>query len=143
MANVQDVAKFILQECGSMTAMKLEKLVYYSQAWSLVWDDRPMFPEAIEAWANGPVCPALYQMHKGMFEVTAEAIIGNPNRLDKEAKKTIMAVLKFYGKKSAHWLSNLTHSEDPWLDARKDLAPGERGAEEISHASMAEYYGSL
>ena len=38
---VFDVAAYILQKTGSMTTMKLQKLVYYSQAWSLVWDEKP------------------------------------------------------------------------------------------------------
>jgi len=60
-----------------MTAMKLQKLAYYSQAWSLVWDEKALFPEKIEAWANGPVVRALYDRHRGMFKVTlAEWPIG-------------------------------------------------------------------
>ena len=57
MATAHDVAAYILQKKGEMTAMKLQKLVYYSQAWSVVWDERPLFHEKIEAWANGPVVP--------------------------------------------------------------------------------------
>lgn len=45
MANVSDVAAYILQKHGRMTTMKLQKLVYYSQAWSLVWDEKPLFQE--------------------------------------------------------------------------------------------------
>jgi len=52
-------------------------------------------------------------------------------------------VLDFYGKKDSQWLSNLTHREDPWVSAREDLAPGERGNTEITLAAMAEYYSSL
>ena len=48
MSNVFDVAKYILQKQGPMTSMKLQKLVYYSQAWALVWDDERIFPEKIE-----------------------------------------------------------------------------------------------
>ena len=40
---------------GQMTAKKLEKLVYYAQAWHLARHQRPLFPETIEAWAQGPV----------------------------------------------------------------------------------------
>jgi uncharacterized phage-associated protein len=43
--------------------MKLQKLVYYAQAWALVWDDEPIFDEEIEAWANGPVVRGLYEAH--------------------------------------------------------------------------------
>src|SRR5258708_570857 len=63
MATVHDVAAYILGKCGPMTAMKLQKLVYYSQAWGLVWDERPLFAEQIEAWANGPVVRDLYDKH--------------------------------------------------------------------------------
>ena len=69
MANVLDVAAYILQEHGPMTTWKLQKLVYYGQAWSFVWDDDELFPEEIEAWANGPVVRELYNAHKGRFRV--------------------------------------------------------------------------
>ena len=59
MSNVHDVAAMILNEQGAMTAMKLQKLVYYCQAWHLVWDEECLFPERIEAWANGPVVRAI------------------------------------------------------------------------------------
>ena len=54
MANVFDTAKYILEQKGDMSTMKLQKLCYYSQAWGLVWDDEPLFDEDFEAWANGP-----------------------------------------------------------------------------------------
>lgn len=60
MANVFDVAKYILEVKGTMSTMKLQKLCYYAQAWSLVWDDKPLFGEEFEAWANGPVCRELF-----------------------------------------------------------------------------------
>ncbi len=143
MVNVSDVAAFILRDRPQMTAMKLEKLVYYAQAWSLVWDERPLFPERIEAWANGPVCPDLYRLHQGRFQVGPGDILGNPDAIDTDGQETIRAVLGFYGDKSAQWLSDLTHSEDPWRDARRGLSDGERGQVEITHAAMAEYYGGL
>ena len=50
MASVLDAAAYMLQRCGPMTTWKLQKLVYYAQAWSLVWDDDALFDEEIEAW---------------------------------------------------------------------------------------------
>ena len=144
MASVFDVAAYILEKCSPMTTMKLQKLVYYSQAWSLVWDERSLFGEEIQAWANGPVCPALYSEHQGMFDIsTADLVSGDPEELDDSAKETIDMILGYYGTKSSHWLSELTHKEQPWSDARGTLKPGERGTAVISHAAMAEYYGSL
>lgn len=139
--SVHDVAAYILAKLRPMTAMKLQKLVYYTQAWSLVWDDQPLFNERIEAWANGPVVRDLYDRHRGMFRVRHWN--GNPDNLSRSQRETIDAVIGYYGDKSSQWLSNLTHREDPWVDARAGMAPTERGAQEITHAAMAEYYGSL
>lgn len=143
MTSVLDVATYILDRKGPVTAMKLQKLCYYSQAWSLVWDDEALFRERVEAWANGPVVPALYEQHRGEFEIEPGTIGGNPDALTESERETIDAVLGHYGDKSSQWLSELTHEEEPWENARKGLAPGERGCKPISRAAMAEYYGSL
>lgn len=142
LATVFDVARYILEQRGPMTAMKLQKLVYYSQAWSLVWDERPLFNETIAAWANGPVCPDLYRAHAGNFMVS-QLSRGDVSELDHVAIETIDAILEAYGEKESQWLSDLTHSERPWMDARGDTPPGDRCYNEISHAAMAEYYSSL
>lgn len=140
-ATVFDVAEYILQKLGEMTAMKLQKLVYYSQAWALVWDEAPLFVEPIEAWANGPVVPALYQKHRGEFKVRPS--VDSVPKLSDTQKDTINKVLEFYGDRTSQWLSDLTHMENPWIDARQGLAPGQRGNEVITHAAMAEYYEGL
>jgi uncharacterized phage-associated protein len=142
MATVFDVAAYILAKRGEMTTWKLQKLIYYCQAWSLVWDERPMFNERIEAWANGPVCPALYGMHRGMFTIAA-VDRGDLSNLDPAARETIDAVVADYGNKSSQWLSDLTHQEEPWRLARRGIPDGERSNSEITLGAMAEYYGRL
>ena len=139
---VLDVAAYILQKMKSMTTMKLQKLVYYSQAWSLVWDEDPLFEENIEAWANGPVVRDLFDYHRGMYEISAMPI-GNPRLLNQVQRETVDAVLEYYGDKSAQWLIELTHMEDPWIQARKGLPPLERGNRVISLDVIADYYSSL
>lgn len=149
MASVFDVARYILDRLGAenkvpVTTWKLQKLVYYSQAWSLVWDDAPLFDEKIKAWANGPVCTDLYGVHKGAFQISQlPNEKGNVAALSADQKVTIDKVVEYYGSKTAQYLSELTHQERPWIDARGDLKPGERGNNEIKLDSMAEYYGSL
>jgi len=144
MADVRDVAQYILEQRGSMTTWKLQKLVYYCQAWSLIWDDEPLFDDDIEAWANGPVVRKLYDIHVGHFRISSMEG-GDPTRLNRVQRETIDAVLKTYGDKSPQWLSNLTHSEPPWRDTRRlaGLSEGERGDAVIPLDAMAEYYGSL
>jgi uncharacterized phage-associated protein len=142
MATVHDVAAYILSKTGTITTMKLQKLVYYSQAWSLVWDDRPLFGETIQAWVNGPVVRELYDAHRGAFDVSAWPQ-GDASKLDATARDTVDAVLSFYGQHSGQYLSDLTHMEQPWKEARKGLGPTDRSEATITPAMMNEYYGSL
>ena len=142
MANVLDAAAYILEKQGKMITLKLQKLVYYSQAWSLVWDERPLFDEKIEAWSNGPVVRDLFEYHRGQYYVS-EIEAGDSGKLDAEQKATVDMVLNHYGDKPAYWLVRLSHSEPPWIEARGDLTPTEQGNAEIMLDSMAQYYSSL
>jgi uncharacterized phage-associated protein len=141
-AKIDDVVAAILRRTGSVDTWKLQKLLYYCQAWHLVWEGDPLFRARIEAWANGPVVPAVYRKHRKQFRVSAWPD-GDPNALSPAEASSVKAVLDFYAKKPGHELSALTHREPPWKRARRGLAEGERGHNEISLASMAEYYGSL
>ena len=143
MANVFDAAKYILDKCGAMSAMKLQKLCYYAQAWSLVWDDRPLFDEDFQAWANGPVCCELFQKTKGQFLVTTEDETGGDGDLTDNQKDTIDKVIEYYAPHDAQWLSRLTHLEDPWKNARADVPDGAVCEKVIPKAEIAMYYGGL
>lgn len=145
MANVFDAAVYILERIGESSAMKLQKLVYYSQAWSLVWEENELFNEDFEAWANGPVVRDLYSAHRGLFKVDTATFKGrgSSSNLSDEQRDTIDKVLEFYGDKTAQWLSNLTHRENPWQEARGDLEPMASCTTPITKASMAEYYSAL
>jgi len=142
MAKAHDVAAYIISRLRTVDAMKLQKLLYYSQAWSLVWDGRPLFSSKIEAWANGPVVRDVFKTYQGQYKVSV-AKAGDKLALKPAEKETVDEVLNFYGDKSGFFLSELSHRERPWRDARKGLAPGEMGDQEITKAAMAEYYGSL
>lgn len=137
MANVFDVAAYLLHAHGPMTTMKLQKLVYYCQAWSIVWDDERLFPERILAFDNGPVVRELWDVTRPMYRVE-RVDQGDPSNLSDRQKETIDKVLEFYGDKDAQWLSDLTHMESPWKEAR------EQGQNtEITLDRMSEYYSSL
>jgi uncharacterized phage-associated protein len=137
-----DVAAYILAKRAPLTTIKLQKLVYYAQAWSLVWDEQPLFRDRIETWASGPVIPRLYQAHKGQFTVR-RVPGGDARKLNATQKETIDAVLAYYGRRSAQWLVDLTHKEQPWRSARGNLPPDQRSHNVISHESMALYYNGL
>lgn len=141
-ATVFDVAQYIMRKQNGITAMKLQKLVYYAQAWSLAWLDRPLFNEPIEAWRHGPVVRELFNMHRGHYTVT-ELPEGDPDRLTEEEKNVIDAVLERYGSVSPELLSMMTHQEKPWLEAREGLPDDAASNEVIDPQSMRDYYKRL
>lgn len=143
MPNIFDTAKYILERQGKMSTAKLQKLCYYAQAWSLAWDDEPLFDEEFEAWANGPVCRELFVKTKGTFSVTAKDETGGLGDLSENQKDTINRALDYYASHDAQWLSQLTHLEDPWNEAREGVAPGMNCNNIISKESIAMYYGGL
>ena len=126
-----------------MSTMKLQKLCYYAQAWALVWDDEPLFDEEFEAWANGPVCRELFLKTQGRYSVSAEDETGGNGDLTEDEKDTIDKVLEHYGEHNAQWLSQLTHMEEPWNNARIGVPAGVGCNRIITKESMALYYGGI
>lgn len=141
MASVFAVANYILQRLGGMTTLKLQKLTYYCQAYSLAWDGVPLFPEDFQAWANGPVCPQLFASHRGAFFVNSDAYSKYDAEFSKASIETMEVVLDAYGDKEPNWLKDLTHDERPWQQARIGYAPGEPSTVIINKEIMQDYYG--
>jgi len=140
--SVFDVAAYIVEKIKPITTIKLQKLVYYCQAWSLVWDEKAIFSEDIEAWVYGPVVRKLFYYHQGSYVINS-IMMGNSRVLNEEQQETIDAVLSHYGDKPSQWLVDLTHMEKPWKMARKGMSDTERGNRPISLDSMANYYSSI
>lgn len=141
---VSDVAKYFLaksdEEAGdAITNLKLQKLVYYAQGFSLVLLNRPLFNEPIEAWTHGPVVSSLYDEYKKYGSNT----IPIPTDVDfstysKEEKELMDEVYDVYGQYSAWRLREMTHEEPPWKDAYAD-SPGSV----IPHDSMKRFFNTL
>lgn len=144
MPNIFNTAAHILRKTGSIPAMKLQRLIYYSQAWALAWDNAPLFSEPIQAWANGPISPALYNVHCDEYLATINMVmIKQEGQLSAAQIETINTVLDFYEKHSSQSLGDQTKSEPPWTLARIGIPADDRGYGNISHNSMRQYYGGL
>jgi uncharacterized phage-associated protein len=133
-----DVAAFIREEQPHIARLKLLKLVYYAQAWSIVWDDAPLFADVIEAWPDGPVVRELWAHEQ--HGVTAR---GDVRRLTVSQQATVREVLRVYGKYQGDWLSSLTHREEPWIAARDGFDEREKSRIVITTEALRRYYGAL
>jgi uncharacterized phage-associated protein len=142
-ASCRDVAKYFLtlndEEVGELISnLKLQKLVYYAQGFSLAIDGRPLFSDSIEAWAHGPVVPALYRDYKhyegGPIPRPDDF---DPSCIDPDTKDLLNEIYSVFGQFSAWKLRNMTHEEPPWKDA------WETNDRIISEESMKEYFKTL
>ncbi len=152
--DVNKVAEYFLSksipgtECA-ITHLKLQKLVYYAQAYHLATKKKTLFDDSIEAWVHGPVCRTLYSKYSsyGSREIPAhksikaEEISGDAKKI-KEIKEILDTVWDVYGSLSGPQLEYLTHKEEPWKEARKkaNVKPWESSDEVISQTTMGKYY---
>lgn len=130
------------QEGKSITNKKLQKLVYYSQAWSIVLNSKRLFPEKIEAWVHGPAVRTLYVKYKefGFNPIKKETDKAAVAQITDRDKKLLQDVWSVYGKLDAGYLELLTHSEKPWQDAREGIQNHQSSENEIAPESLRAYY---
>lgn len=141
MLPANDVASVILARAGAwMDARRLQKLLYYVQAWHLAVTGQPLFPEPIKAWKHGPVVPAVWHLRhdRSTRRATEQDVDGI--HLDQLSSDLIDLVLASYGSMSGDELSALTHVEQPWRTARGDLPEDAECREPISFDEMARFY---
>lgn len=96
-----------------LTALKLQKLLYYSYAYYLVFQKEKLFDSKIEKWKHGPVVSDIWHLiDKKEFLKTPPEV---DDELTVEQKTIIEDVFKVYGRYAAWTLRCMTHEESPWL----------------------------
>ena len=130
-------------EKKKMTNKKIQKLVYYAQAWSLAVYNEPLFSEEIEAWVHGPVVPSLYERFKVFgFGPISHNATNTSDQFSKKQLRLLNDVWKVYGKYDAEYLELLTHSEMPWQKAREGISDVEHSSNKIDVEVMKEFYAT-
>lgn len=119
---------------------KLQKLVYYAQAWSLALNDKPLFSDPFEAWIHGPAIPSLYRKFKKFGFNPVESQNPQFNSLNFPETDIVDEVWQVYGKYDGNYLEILTHQEDPWITTRDAIEFDPSASNEISHDSMKRFY---
>jgi uncharacterized phage-associated protein len=145
------LSEYILEKGGAMSHLKLQKILYYIQALHLAYFDKPIITDEFQAWLHGPVSRKIYDELKGYSKLYAE--VAFEKGLDKELpseilKKTLTAdqlelvdeIIDEYGKLTSSQLENLTHSEEPWIEARIGYGVADRCEVVIPIEKMRTYY---
>ena len=122
----------------SPTPMKLQKLCYYSQGYSLAQGNE-LFSENFQAWQHGPVIPELYSNYK---HYKWRQITDEVDEFDQSIYSFIEDIVSAYGGYDGAMLSTMTHREKPWLEARGDLDESQGSCSLISKDSLRDFFGS-
>lgn len=107
-----------------LTPMKLQKLMYFAQAWHIKKRNRPLLDDHFSRWMFGPVIPAIYHEFKvyGQYEIKQKAntlaLSGEEYRIgvpgippeNEDAWALIDAIVRVYGGFDGPTLSNMTHA---------------------------------
>ena len=138
--SVKAVSKVVLQKSSTpISNLKLQKLLYYIQGWSLGLRNVPAFQERIEAWVHGPVVPAAFHEYR-KYRWNPITVPTDYVELCSDELCHIEMILNVYGEFSATQLEQFSHDEAPWRTARGDLDPKESSGNLITHDSMKEYF---
>jgi uncharacterized phage-associated protein len=150
MVPIRDITDYILKQMEGakypVNPLKMQKLLYYAQAWHLAFHRKPLFEGAFQAWVHGPVNYEVFNRFRGSYgmydpiglkEIRADfSIDGIPF----EARMHVDSVLEAYGKFSAVELESLTHREEPWIAARQGLPEFAMCSSNIDESLMGSFY---
>ena len=140
-----DVANFFLKivdrDSGStITPLKLQKILYYAQGYYLAKFDKPLFNEDFQAWAHGPANPAIYDKYKDYRFESIDEPEEELYDFDEDTSLFLAHIWDAFGIYDGKYLEELTHSEFPWIKARKGYEPGQKCEVVIKKEDMKEFF---
>lgn len=139
-----EIAKWFINHADrsagdDMTHLKLQKLIYFAQAWHLANLNRPLFEEDMQAWTHGPVVPSVWQAYRSHQWGSIPPLDGEPD-VDKNVAGYLDTIYEKYGKFSAKALERLTHEHEPWKLTRGDLPLEAKCTKAIDKNLIRDFY---
>lgn len=139
-----EIADFFLdfaKEHGDyLSHLKIQKLVFYADAWYMVNNDgEPLIEDEFEAWVHGPVVRSLYSRFRNFGWQPILETVKKPD-LTAQQENHLIEVYDVFGSLSAYELEQMTHNEKPWLSARGNLSPDESCNTIIDKSIMYSFY---
>ncbi len=142
------LSNYILKHYGSMSHLKLQKLLFYCDAYCLAYFGDELITDKFEAWVHGPVSRNVYNSLRDksiLYSDVAYSDIGIDvdaefGQLTSEQQEILTNVLEELSKWSGTELENATHHETPWIVARGSCGEADICHNTISKLLTKEFY---
>lgn len=124
------------KEREGITNLKLQKILYFAQAYCLSKLGKPLFDEKLEAWELGPVVPEVYRKfnRNGRSPILIKE---DKSTLTEDDKVILKKIWDAFGGYSAGRLVDIVHAHTPWKEASASKN------KTISYNALKDYYGPL
>lgn len=143
------LSNYILKHYGPMSHLKLQKLLFYCDAYHLAYFDQELMEDKFEAWMHGPVSRKVYNSLKDKSMLYAELSYSESSfddadkefaKLTHDQQDLITSVLKDLSAWTGMELERATHKERPWIEAHKGYAEADKCLEIISKEITRDFY---
>lgn len=140
-SKINRVINYILNRCGDITPLALQKSLYYVQGFYYAFNNKFLFEEDCQAWAHGPVYPEVYFKYKHYKFDSIESKIEVSDTIFTSSELIIIEnVIKHFCCYSGKVLEKFTHSEYPWLQTRGEIPELKSSTEIIKKEYIGKYF---
>lgn len=137
--NIESISDYIVSKID-VTPKAIQKLLYFIQGFSTVFNDKPLFNDSPQAWVHGPVYSNIYAKYKAYKYNIIDSDENIELNLSQSNMNLINSVLKFFGCYSGDILEKITHEETPWQQAREGMKANQPSSKEIDIEDMKKYF---
>jgi len=143
------LGNYIVKHYGPLSHLKLQKLLFYCDAYHMAYFDEELIVDRFEAWAHGPVSRRVYNSFRDKSVLYADICFeqtevpdpdGHYNELSSSQRGFVTEILENLAPWSDTELETATHSEQPWIEARRGYSPGDKCSVLISKETTRNFY---
>lgn len=145
------LSDYIVKHYGPISHLKLQKMLFYCDAYHMAYFNEELITDKFEAWMHGPVCRKVWNEFKDVAILNKELKYPEDSSKDKDIEDKysmltldqqdfIKEVLDCFSSWTAQELEYATHTESPWMEARKGYNEGDKCEVEISKENTKTFY---
>ena len=144
------LSEYILERGGTMSHLKLQKVLFYVQAFHLAYFNQEIIADDFEAWVHGPVSRKIFYELRDKSLIYADLSFSKSDGLSpsvfisqlltQDQLELVNDVIDEYKIMSGGNLETITHTEQPWISARKGFAPCDKCNVVIPKTEIQSFY---